>query len=714
VSRAADLRRLADRLGILPEYRDMFGDLRQTSNDAREALAAALGFPCDGPHGPRERLAELEAARAALLVDPVGILWTDAPPAASAIRVRLPPRDRGSLEWQLQLRLESGESVDFAAARRRPAGRDTMRIPLPRPLPWGYHRVRGLVRVGRRSYDVAQLVIVAPTSCVTVDTRLGGRRGFGIVTNLYAVRSEANWGAGDCGDLRTLVQLTAEWGGAFVGVSPLHAVPNAGTDVSPYSPVSRLYRNPLYLDVEAVPEWRDARAATDAAPTSAPEATGEALRRRDRVNYEGVSRAKLATLRDLYDRFTRVCRQQRDAQRVQAYHSYVGRRGETLDRFATFMALADRFGHDWCQWPEPYRTCDGAAVQAFRMEHAATVDFHRYLQYELDRQLGVVGTAARTALPVGLYGDMALGSAPGSADTWSFPGLFALDARLGAPPDDYSATGQNWDLPPMRPRDLRASGYRYWIDLIRSAMRHVGAIRLDHVMGLFRQFWIPRGGDGRAGAYVRFPADELLAILALESRRSGAVVIGEDLGTVPRGLSTALRRRGILSTRVLYYERDAAGRFKPSKRYSARAIVTATTHDNPPLAGYWAGTDIDLLARAGAIADADVPSAHAERATARARLRSRLASEGVPIDDDPPPERLCAAVYGFLAGTPAPLLGIALDDLTGETTPVNLPGVGMDRHPSWTRRNGVPLEDLRQSPIVRAVMRAVESRTVRR
>jgi 4-alpha-glucanotransferase len=688
----------------------MWGNPQQLSGDTQEAVAEALGFPCGGANGPRERLAELEAADTDRLLEPVGVHWTDAPPAAVATRLCVPVGGRCRVEWQLRLTLESGETTALEGTRPLSERRDGMWIPLPHPVPWGYHRLDGTVRADGRARGVHQLLIVAPTSCVTVEERLGRRRAFGIVANLYAVRSGRNWGAGDFGDLRTLVQLTADWGGAFIGVNPLHAISNTGLDVSPYSPLSRLFRNPLYLDVEAVPEWRDAPDMRDRTTDPAFRKMLDALRNRDRIDYEGVMAAKRTALAPCHDRFQQLRAERPMPPRTAAYRTYRQRHGDVLDRFATFMALADRFGPDWREWPERYRTSDAADVEEFRREQNDAVDFHRYLQYELDRQLSMLGTAARTALPIGLFGDLALGSTPGGADTWGFPDLFAAGTRLGAPPDDYSATGQDWGLPPARPRELRESGHRYWIALVQSAMRHVGAIRLDHVMGLFRQFWIPPGADATSGAYVRFPAAELLAILALESRRNRVLVVGEDLGTVPRGLSTSLRRRGILSTRVLYFERDARGRFKPSNAYSARAIATVTTHDHPPLAGFWRGADLDLKARVEALDSDDISSARADRALARKRLRSRLAAEGLPLDDDPAPEQLAAAAHGFLARTPAPLIGIALDDLTGERVPVNLPGVAMDRHPSWTRRGSVPLEELDSSPMARAVLESVENR----
>jgi len=703
VTRAADLRHLADRIGVVPAYHDMLGNQHPTSSDTQEALAEALGFPCAGPTGPRDRLAEIRAAEDGRLLEPVAVHVTEAPPTAVAVRLRVPPGHDGPVAWELRLRLEDGECTVIEGGRRR-AGGGPLRLPLPDPLAWGYHRLDGAVCLNGRAHDVRQLLIVAPGSCMSVGDRLGEHRAFGIVANLYGIRSARNWGAGDFGDLRALVRRTAGWRGGFVGINPLHAIANTGVDVSPYSPLSRVFGNPLYLEVDAVPEARAAGApATDAALRD----RVASLRAGASVDYEAVAVVKRAALATLHARFQRRGTHQPAARRVRAYREFCRRHGDALERFATFMALAERHGADWRRWPAALHAHDAPAVEVFRRAHPDAVDVQRYLQFEFDRQLGAVGGTARTTLAVGLVGDLALGSAPGGADPWSFPGLFATGTRLGAPPDDYSATGQDWGLPPVRPEALRETGFAYWIAVVRSAMRHVGAIRIDHVMGLFRQFWIPPDAEAPSGAYVRFPETALLAILALESRRHGVLVVGEDLGTVPRGFSRTLARRGILSTRVLYFERDARGRFKAPRAYSPRALATVTTHDLPPLAGFWRGTDLDLRERIESLPPERVARARAERATAKERLRARLDTEGLPLGDDPAPERLAGAVYGFLARTPAPLVGIALDDLTGETVPVNLPGVATDRYPSWTRRNQVPLERLARFPVARAVLTAV-------
>jgi 4-alpha-glucanotransferase len=379
------------------------------------------------------------------------------------------------------------------------------------------------------------------------------------------------------------------------------------------------------------------------------------------------------------------------------------------------------------------------------------VDFHRWLQFELDRQLGdAAAIGAGAGLAIGLYQDLAVASAPFGSDVWAAPFIHANGVSIGAPPDNYSATGQNWGLTPLDPHRLFDDGYRFWTALVQSALRHAGAIRLDHVLGLFRQFWIPEGMSGTMGAYVRFPTADLMGILALESALHQAVIVGEDLGTVPREVPGTLREWGILGTRVMLFERERDGTFRPAASYEPLSLTTADTHDLPTLASFWKGRDIALAARLGLLEDAD-----AERAALRARqddrrlLADRLIADGALELDQPSastegtPERLEAspdsiggpgetlapvgdsagtpapvgntaeppasnakpdslpdaaelvsAVHRFLCSTPAVLVGISLDDLAGEVEPVNIPGVSAEHFASWTRRMRTPLPEL--------------------
>jgi 4-alpha-glucanotransferase len=418
----------------------------------------------------------------------------------------------------------------------------------------------------------------------------------------------------------------------------------------------------------------------------------------------------------LHRTFVRLHRAQ-DTPRGRAYGLYLEREGDSLEDFATFLSLSDqlsgRHGRYWRRWPPAFRHPRSREVDEFRRDHFEEFDCHRYVQFELDRQLAAAAHVAR--LPIGVYGDLAIGSASDGSDTWAFPDLFLEGAKLGAPPDDYSLGGQDWGLPPLNPHRLRADGYRYWVKLLRSGLRHFGALRIDHVMGLSRQYWVPAGRPATEGAYVSFPYRDLLGILALESHRHGALIVGEDLGTVPTGFSSLLARWGILSTRLLYFEKDRRGQFRPSRSYSKRALVTANSHDNPPLLGWWEGRDLELRRQAGSLASAsERAAAENQRENERAALLHRLQTEGLAQQTETQGAYpgLVTAVHKFLALTPAPLIGLALDDLAGERDPINLPGVQWDRYSSWTRRIDVEIESLQRDPRTDQALAVLSERKV--
>jgi 4-alpha-glucanotransferase len=564
--------------------------------------------------------------------------------------------------------------------------------------------------------EAEQRWILVPQRCSEVAERLDEPRAFGLWSNLYSLRSRRGGPVGDLGELRLLVEAAAEMGAAFVGINPLHALWNRGRDISPYCPVSRLYRSALYLDLDAIPEFAESGARV------------EALRRglgggEGALDYAAASAAKQAVLIVLHRRFVATHRG-RETERGRAYAAYRAQEGEALADFATFLAIAAELSEpasaggpadaqDWREWPAAYRSPRESQVANFREEKAEAVDFHCWQQFELDRQLEEAAREARCrGVALGLYGDLAVGSAASGSDAWSFPGLFADGATAGAPPDDFSNEGQSWGFPPLDPRALRRSGYAYWIRLLRCAFAHMGALRIDHIMGLSRLFWVPRGHSAREGAYVRYPERELIGILALESRRHAAIVIGEDLGTVPRGFPSRLARRGILSSRVLTFEREGSG-FRAAQRYSKRALVSTHTHDLVPMAGYLRGRDLELRRQIGQIADeVDLEAAKSERELVVRALLRRLVAEGVLDSADPPPapEQLVAALYAFLARTPCPLVAVSLDDMAGEEEPVNLPGVDPERYPSWTKAMTVRIEDLASNPIARAILEALRSR----
>ncbi|UCG87552.1 MAG: 4-alpha-glucanotransferase, partial [Gemmatimonadota bacterium] len=544
----------------------------------------------------------------------------------------------------------------------------------------------------------------------TVEEALSDRRGFGLWCNLYSVNSTNNWGIGDLSDLRKLVKWASQQGATFLGVNPLHALRNRGYGISPYSPLSRLFANEIYLDVTAIPELADCPSARSLIESQEYTTELERLCRAEYIDYEAVTGLKRRVLKLLHQAFIERQSQQGTSRNAE-FRRFLQQAGSDLECYATFRALDEFFSWQkshpsWDRWPEPYRHSDSAQVAQFQTEHHREVDFHRYVQFELDRQLDSAANDARAAMPLGIYGDLALSSDISGADAWCYRGLFAPGICIGAPPDDFSSDGQNWGLPPVIPQRLRSDGYKYWIGLVRAALRHAACLRIDHVMGLLRQFWIPTGLSGEHGAYVRYPVNDLLGILALESRRNRAVIVGEDLGTVPRGFEARLARWGILSSRVLYFERNRKGTFRASRHYSKRAMVMANTHDQAPLAGYWQDRDLTLRDQAGAYAQQrEYEAAQVERERERRSLCRRLAKEGL-LDADRAvnPAQVIRATYSFLARTPAPLLGISLDDLAGETDPINLPSVVNEQYPNWSRKMKTTLEKLTQDATATKVL----------
>ncbi len=660
------LHALAERLGILPEYVDQTGrEIRVTADESRVAIIAAMGFDATTEERAAYALALLDAREAARTLLPV--------------RVIVHGSDFSLPERGATLTLERGG--DWREEKE---------------LPIGYHTLTA----GAES----QTLIVVPPKCMAPI-----RRAMGLIANLYAVRSDRNWGVGDITDLATIAEWSGEKGAAFVGVNPLHALRNRGHDISPYSPVSRLYRNPIYIDVTAVPELNecvDARALLDDPDT---QAALVSLRSSTHVDYDRAWALKRRALEMLHRTFIIRHRDARSG-RGRDYRTYIEQEGATLVNFATFCALEDHFANKgqingWPQWPAAFRHPASPDVIAFRASSETEVDFHRWLQFELDRQLCRAATVAReSGLGIGIYQDLAIGAAPDSADVWAFGHLFLSGVSVGAPPDGYAPQGQNWGLPPIDPRQLVEDRYAFWIALIRASLRHAGALRIDHVLGLFRQFWIPAGMPGKLGAYVRFPTEDMMGILALESVRHHALIVGEDLGTVPPEVPGVLERWGILSSRVMYFERESDGRFRPASSYPKLSLTTADTHDMATITGFWTARDIELQHMAGLIpSNEQAAAALAHRDNERRFLVERLVAEGAlksSLAESPSNSELRGGVHRFLCSTPAALVGVYLEDLVGEREPVNLPGVSPDLFRSWTRRLSRSLEGIADDPEV--------------
>ncbi|MGA7664272.1 MAG: 4-alpha-glucanotransferase, partial [Pseudolabrys sp.] len=500
-----------------------------------------------------------------------------------------------------------------------------------------------------------------------------GRRHWALAVQLYALRSRRNWGHGDFGDLACLIALAARRGAAAIGLNPLHALfPDRAQQASPYAPNSRIFLNPLYINVETIAEFPGAATAG---------IDLDALRAGELIDYTGVARAKLDGLRVAYEHFETSASDDRRAE----FTRYRKDQGEPLLFFSCFEQLRARFApRPWPEWPAPWRHPTIADLQQFREAEHNGCEFHEFVQWVADRQLAACKEIAhRSGMSVGLYLDVALGIHPYGADAWSQQESVLADVSVGAPPDEFNPHGQDWGLAPFNPAALAAADFAPLRQLMRAAMRHAGAVRLDHVLGLKRLFIIPRGNVASDGTYVRFPFEQSLQVIAQVSQEARCVVIGEDLGTVPEGLRDTLARWGLWRYLVMLFERERDGRFHPPEWYPAEALATFNTHDLPSLRGWLDAHDLRTKRGLGL----DSGESDGARAWAHQSLRQILAERA--------PERAgneLAAVASVLAKTPSRLVAIALDDIVGEREQINIPGT-VDEHPNWRRKLSLELED---------------------
>ncbi|HET8552933.1 MAG TPA: 4-alpha-glucanotransferase [Gammaproteobacteria bacterium] len=541
----------------------------------------------------------------------------------------------------------------------------------------------------------------------------GDGRRWGIQVQLYSLRSPRNWGIGDFTDLAELVEGAAELGAAAVGLNPLHALfPTRPGHISPYSPSSRLFLNPLYVDVEAVPEFSDCAAAHRKVSSPAFQARLRELREAPLVDYRGVAELKFAILEELYDYFRKACTDTSHP-RHRAFREFQTGRGEALRRFATFHALAEQTDMvAWRDWPQEWRDPDADTVAVFVERHIDRVEYHEYLQWQADWQLRAAAELAReSGMSVGLYTDLAVGADPTGAEAWGHQQATVQGASIGAPPDQLNLQGQDWGLPPPDPLAWQAQAYAPFIALLRANMRHAGAIRIDHVLGLVRLYWIPAGMSAKEGAYVRYPWRDLLAVVAAQSRRSHCLVIGEDLGTVPEGLREAMMENGILSYRLLYFERDGDS-FRAPRDYPTEALAAVGTHDLPTLPGWWRSDDIALRDRLDLWPSNEKrEEACAERERDRAALMNALRDAQLMNEAGVPDEPPIVAIYRYLSDAPSRLLMVQLEDVLGQRDQLNVPGT-TDEYPNWRQRIKVTISAALADPRMRELAAALnESRS---
>ncbi|HZE34732.1 MAG TPA: 4-alpha-glucanotransferase [Actinoallomurus sp.] len=650
------LNELAAAYGVETSYTDWRRRPADVPPDTIRAVLTALGADASSPDAVRAELERLRHERETRLLPPIVIAYAgeDLPAAAGA---------------ELRVGLAGGGEIALI-----PAGEHgTYRLPADVPL--GDHTV--YARRGDRT-ESAPLLLVPPRAPDP------GRRAWGFMAQLYSVRSRDSWGLGDLADLRALASWSGQdLGAGFVLVNPLHAgEPSPPIRPSPYLPMSRRFTSPLYLRPQDVPEY----AAADPEVRRRVDELAAPVRTRDHtldeLDRDAVWVAKGAALELLYE-------QPRTPGRAAAYEAFHEREGTALTAFATWCALAEVHGADWRAWPAALRDPASARVAAERDRLAPRVGFHAWLQWLLDEQLGAVQAAARTAgMPIGVIHDLAVGVDPGGADAWAHQELFAQGITVGAPPDAFNQRGQDWGQPPWHPQRLAASGYAPYREMLRHVLRHAGGLRLDHAMQVFRLWWVPEGASAAEGTYVAYPHDAMLGVLLHEAHQAGAVVVGEDLGTVEDYMREVFADRGVFGTSMAWFERDAGGAPLAPPKWRELCLATVGTHDMPPIEGFLNGDHIALRERLGLLTR---PAAeeYAELERWLREWRDLLASLGLAPSD------MTAALHAFLARTPSRLVGVSLADAVGERRTQNQPGT-TDEYPNWR----VPLADAGGHPVL--------------
>ncbi|UCE63748.1 MAG: 4-alpha-glucanotransferase [Nitrospirota bacterium] len=702
------LRQLARCYGIEPFYQDGTDSPHTVPASTLQSLLSCMGVHVSDLSDVKKALKEAKLDRWRRIVEDVLVVHPSK--TQQAFSVVLPIGEHSleqvQLEWVFENERFKKRTFRCGGDKGKVVGTKSidgvrhvrMSLHYPRAMVLGYYRLTIKVHLGSGVIAGKAFVIVSPRQCYRSSRP---RRSWGLTVQLYGLRSQRNWGMGDLNDLQTVVKWAGETLQAgTVGVSPIHA-PTPGV-ISPYSPSSRLFLNPLYLNIERIPEFQNAPALQKRVGSKAFQAELGRLRQSSLIDYEKVTAMKWPIFEALFKKFQQHHGTSK-TQRARAFGRYIQKEGMFLERFSVFQALTEYFGTSaWEGWPEEFQNPHSVQVERFRIGHKNRIRFFQYLQWQCEEQLqGIKRTARRFQMPLGLNLDLPVGIHPYGADAWMFHQELAVGFSIGAPPDWFNRHGQNWGLVAPLPTKMRANHYQFFIETIRHNMRHGGVLRIDHALGLFRLFVIPEGGSGKDGAYLRFPVDELLAMVALESVRNRVVVVGEDLGTVTPIIKKRLAKAGILSYRVLLFEKKAKGAFRSPGQYPENALVSATTHDLPTLHGFWLGRDIEVKTQIGFYPSSkDAESEWKQRARDRVALMKALNKETLlPLQGSqhlpvPFSKEFCQAVYAYLARTPSRILIIPLEDLLGEVETPNFPGIPGSAYPSWRRKIHRDIEGL--------------------
>ena len=627
-----NLDRLAALAGIEGGYWDIFGTHHPVTDETKRGLLTAMGIAVDSEDRIAEALKIMEETPWRRLVSPVTVVRR---PMRGHISVAVAQELEDKIHaWTLFLedgttRCGSGRVADLpTVGAREMDGTRYLRkdLHLTEELPFGYHRIE--IEIGGRSGGGR--LIVAPSRSFLPDWLEQGKRMLGLACHLYAARHDGDWGIGDFTTLTRMAEKAGDHGIQALGLNPMHALFPAWPDhASPYSPSSRLFLNPLFIDVEAVAEFAAIR---DGVPGVLPDLL-EKARKATHVDYPLVSELKRGVFGPMFAAFRRD-----RGPRWETFKAFKADMGPSLDTFCLFETLSEKHkGKPWRKWTKDFRRPDSRKSKDYGIDHTERLTYHAYLQWLADEQLkAAAAQSAASGMRVGLYRDLAVGVSADGAEAWTDQDTLIDGMQFGAPGDALNPLGQAWGAPPYHPLALRERAYEPFVEVLRSNMRHAGALRIDHVMSLQHLFWIPNGADARSGAYVAYPMNELLAILALESERQKCLVIGEDLGTVPEGFQERMSEEAVLSYRVVYFERWQDGLFKRPDAYPRLALATPSTHDLPTLVGHWNADDLRIRRQLGLFSEeSQIDADEQNRAHDREMLIGALADQGLLPGDFP-------------------------------------------------------------------------------
>ena len=718
----------AERSRILPEYVDTEGHLQKINPETRVKILNAMGLPTGSARSLRGALERDEYAFWSQLSDPVLVVRTGNIPKYIHFRIPIDDlvTDFKGLRLKITIENEAGGTscfrydhnelvlIEKKALRTKTFG--CFGAPFPADLPLGYYTFQITATAGQKKKDQAVRVIVCPERTYLPPVLQGDRRLAGIWVPLYAIRSDRNWGIGDFADLkRFALWASRELKVAFIGINPLHSLFNRSPyNISPYLPASRLYRNFIYLDIFGLADFKTSKKAEKFLSERENRQLVLKLRALKEVDYEKVAALKGKVLRLIFEDFIEENWSESGpvTERAAELEGYIKREGRFLDDYATFMTL-EREWHlrdhriwTWKDWPQQYHDPESEAVEAFKKKHWKDVLFHKYLQWQIDEQLRELNLyLEHIGIPLGLYHDLAMADDLYGADYWANQDLFVSGIDVGAPPDDFSPKGQNWGFPPPDLEKVREDGYRFFIHELKRNCCFGGCLRIDHIMRLFHQFWIPHGMDPKDGAYVATPHEELMGILALESVRNKVLIVGEDLGTVQPFIRKSLEGNGVFSYRLIYFEKDSENEFLPPSVYPSFALASITTHDLPTLCGFWQGLDIEERRRLRLFPDDEsfLRAVRDREQDKRKLLKALIENRLMPphsssnVRDYPElTEELQDAFIGFLAMCRSKLIMLNQEDLFRDPRQQNMPGTTWERK-NWVARMRFNIEDLFES-----------------